>query len=191
MESLSWDKIESKRKVGLFVIGIIAVIWLFYSFVLLPQWARIDRLTAQYNMEKKQLKGVETFAGSYLSSEQYMAALDNKVTQVNKMLPDNPDISTFLVDIGELAKECDIQIASIKPVQIVTKEEYREYDIEILLKGMYMQTMDFFKKSETGLRFTNVAAVGMKVSSDRLESRLLVRIYSYGVSANTDSKIID
>lgn len=190
MTSFSWDKMRIKYKLSLAIITMIATTWFFYSFLLQPQRDQIDQLTAQYHTERQQVKVIEDFLLVHPNPEQYIVELDKKLLYVDTMLPDNPEISTFLLQVEELSRECGLQLNYLKPIKTTNKESYREYEIEISLIGSFIQSMNFLNKFENKSRFTNVTTIAMLTNKDRLETKISVKIYSFGipVAASTNNK---
>ncbi|SFL40134.1 type IV pilus inner membrane component PilO [Pelosinus propionicus] len=193
MISLSWSKMVIKYKLSLVIMGMIAATWLVYSSLLLPQRDSIDQLTMQLYTERQQVKFIEEFLLIHPNPEQYMLELDKNLMQINRILPDDPESSSFVMQVEELSKECSMELNYLKPTKIMNKDGYREYEVEISLIGGFIESMQFIKKIENNSRFTNVIMVTMLPSKNRLETKLLVKIYSYGLPylANKNSGITD
>lgn len=183
MNYFSQDKLQVKHKVMLFGIGTALVTYLAYIFLLLPEWTRIDELTAQYNTELQQVKVIETFVLAHPTPEQYVLELDSKITQVDQMMPDTSEISSFLVQVEKLSRESGVQLSHLKLGKIINKEGYREIEVEFLVDGKFQQTMNFLKTMENGTRFISITNIGMQLGKKGIESKLSAKIYSYGVSA--------
>jgi len=183
MKFVSWDKLQVKHKVSLFGIGMVLAIYLAYVCLLLPEWTRMDELTAQYNIELQQVKVIETFAQAHPAPEQHLLELDSKIMQVDNMMPDNPEVSSFLVQVEQLSRDCGVQLSYLKPTKIVNKEGYREITVEFSINGKFPQVMNFLSKTEHGSRFINVTNIAMQLGKNGLESKMSAKIYSYGVSA--------
>jgi len=184
---ISWNELPVKRKVSLFGLGAIVIIYLAYIFLLLPEWARIDELTAQYNTELQQVKVIETFVLAQPAPEKYLLELDSKIMHVDKMLPDNPEVSSFLLQVEELSRECGVQLSYLKPTKIVNKEGYREIDVEFSIKGSFPHIMNFLSKTENGVRFISVTNIAMQLDKEGLISKLSAKIYSFGAPAASTS----
>lgn len=191
MVSSSDDKIPMKYKLFLFIIGIGATTWIIYIFLLLPQWDEINQLTAQCITKRHQIKVVEDFLLAHPNPEQHAVELDKKLLFVNTMLPDNPEISSFLIEVEQLSKKSGVQLNYVKPTKFTNKETYREYEIELLINGTFMQSMSFFNSFENNSRFTNVSTITMLAGKKDLESKLTAEIYNYGIPAATINKSID
>jgi len=134
-------------------------------------------------MEQQQVKVIETFVQGHPNPEQHLLELDSKITQVDRMLPDNPEISSFLAEVEQLSRECGVQLGYLKLGKTVNKEGYREIEVEISLNGKFPQIMKFLSKTENGTRFISVTNIGMQLGKNSLESKLSAKIYSYGVPA--------
>lgn len=183
MKFFSWDKVQVTHKISIFTLSAVLVTYLFYDFVLSPQWAQLDELTAKYQSEQQQVKVIEDFVLAHPNPEQYVTELDNKIIQVGNKFPDNPDISSFLLQIEQLSRACGVQLNYLKPTKIVNidKQGFREYEVEFSISGTFAQNMSFLSKTENGLRFINITNITMKLDKKRLESKVSAKIYSYGV----------
>lgn len=181
MNVSSWDTLPVKHKLGVF--GLVAVImtYLLYSFLLVPQWTHIDELTSQYHREQQQVTVVQTFVKSHPNPEGYLLELDNKISTADKMLPDNPDIGNFLLQMEQLTTDCDVQLGYLKPNKVTNRQGYREIIVEISIRGSYAGIMKFLHKTEDGTRFISIANIGMQLSPTGLESKMQAKVYSYGI----------
>jgi len=173
-------KVQSKYKVSLFALGAVLITYLIYTFLLLPQWTRLDALTAQYNIERQRVKTIEAFSQAHPIPEQHLLALDSKIMQLNNMLPDNLGISSFLLQMEQLSRECGVQLNYLKPTKNINKEGYQEIGVEISLTGNFPQIMDFLSKTENGSRFINITNIAMQLRKNGLTSKLSAKIYSFG-----------
>ena len=186
MNFVSWDKLQVKHKVSLFGISVGIAAYLAYIFLLLPEWTRIDELTAQYNTELQQVKVIENFAQAHPIPEQYLLELDSKIVQVDDMLPDTPEISNFLVQLEQLSRQCGVQLSYLKPTKTVNKVGYREIELEFSIHGSFPQIMNFLSKAENGSRFINVTNIAMQIGKNGLDSKLSAKIYSHGISVTPE-----
>jgi hypothetical protein len=126
------------------------------------------------------VKIIEDFLLVHPNPEQYIAELDKKLLHIDTMLPDNPEISTFLVQTEQLARECGLQFNYLKPLKIINKESHREYEMEISLIGNFNQAI-------------NVVIISMQANKDRLETKISAKIYSFGipVADNNNNRTTD
>lgn len=180
MNFSSWNKLQVKYKVCLFALLIFVVTDLFYIFLLVPKWALIDELKNQSTIEEQQVNMIESFVKSHPNPEEYLVEMDNKILDANKMLPDTPDLSSFLLQIEQLSTECGLKLAYLKPGKVENKQGYREIAIEFSVKGNFAGIMKFLYKTESLPRFISITAINMQLGTTGLENKMVAKIYSYG-----------
>lgn len=184
----SWEKLQVKYKIGALGISLVALIYVVYIFLLLPQWTRIDELSAQYNTELQQVKIIETFVVAHPNPEEYLLELDGKIFQANNLMPDHPEISSFLMQLEQLSRENGVQLGYLKLLKTTNKTGYQELDVEFSINGSFTQIMKFLNKTENGIRFIDISNIYMQLDKDGLTSKFTAKIYSYGVPAVTTDK---
>lgn len=180
MNFSSWNKLQVKYKVCLFALLIFVVTDLFYIFLLVPKWALIDELKNQSTIEEQQVNMIESFVKTHPNPEEYLVEMDSKILDANKMLPDTPDLSSFLLQIEQLSTECGLKLAYLKPGKVENKQGYREIAIEFSVKGNFAGIMKFLYKTESLPRFISITAINMQLGTTGLENKMVAKIYSYG-----------
>jgi len=185
MNNFSWGKLNDREKISIFVFCLVLIMYLFYDFILAPKWQQIDELNAQLATEQQQVKVVENFQVAHPNQEAFLIELDSKIIHVGTMLPDNPEISTLLVQFEQLSRECGVKLNYLKPTKINNKDKegYREFEIEFSINGTFAQNMDFLNKTERGLRFINITGITMQIDKKNLDSKITAKVYSFGVPA--------
>jgi Tfp pilus assembly protein PilO len=179
----SWDKLSIRHRVSFFLVGMITLSFLGYLCVLLPQWEKINTLKTEYIAEQQKVTVVEAFLLLHPSPEKYLGELDTTLKQIDTSLPDSPDISSFLFQVKNLSTSCNVQLRSLKPGKLVNKEGYRMYDMEIIISGNFLESMNFISNMEKGLRFINITGTNMKLDKSGLETKISAKIYSFGIPA--------
>lgn len=181
------SKLQPKQKIVLFAVVMLVMVVVFYSAVLMEQRNYINQLTSQVELQKQQLRIIEKFVLEHPDSDRYNAELDQKFAVADQMLPDQPDISSFLTQLDQTAVASGVKLIQIKPGQPVNKAGYREIPIEIIVRGSYAETMTFLTKLESISRFNSVKNIATQSRQAMLESKLSLIIYSYGVIQNQNS----
>lgn len=183
MNFSSWDKLPIKQQLGLFSVSIVLIAYLLYIFILEPQWTHIDELKKQYQVEEQKVKVIETFALAHPDMDGYLFELDNKIIAVDKLLPDTPEVSSFVLQVEQLAQESGVELSYIKPGKVDNKQGYREIAVELSIKGTFPGMMSFLHKTEGGSRFITIGTISTQIGAKGLESKMLAKIYSHGVAA--------
>lgn len=178
--------IASKYMGVLFFLGLITFTLLGYILLLVPEQARITKLASLYQTEVNRIQAIEAFAMAYPDPDRHLRLLSEKILFHEKLLPDQPAISEFLLTTEQAAKNNRVQLARITPGQETNKNGYREVTVEMITKGDYFQTMNFLKQLEAGPRFSSIAGLSIQSRENLLESRLIAVIYCYGASPAID-----
>lgn len=180
--TLKLDRLKPKHIVILYSLALFAAVWIFVLLAYLPQTVHTSELRAQLENQRQQVKIVEGFGLAYPEADKYLSELDKRLTILDQMLPNNPDVSEFMLQMERAARETGIRISQLKPAAPLNKEGYREIPLEILIKGTFFQTAAFVKKMEDGRRFSLVQSLSMQSRQGIIDSRLNVVIYSFGAS---------
>ncbi len=174
--------VTDKHKVLLFIAGIVTVMIGFYYFIFLPQRTQISQLKTMQQAESQRVQMIEDFATAHPNIGQYEQELTAKQALVNKMLPDQAEISGFILEIEKAAQKNNIQFIRIKPAQAINKNGYREIPLELLVRGSYFQTLNFLKTLEDLPRFNSGVNMAVQAQNGQLESKITLIIYCYGTA---------
>ena len=119
--NLSLTKLELKYKLTLFSLILIILNIIFYFFIYSPQSEEICTLNNQLELEQQQIKVIEDFISNHPDINAYDNELNSKLDKINKMIPENPDVSLFIDEISKIAIQSSIQINNITPGELVDK----------------------------------------------------------------------
>ena len=176
-------ELKPKYIIVLYSLTMFAAVWIFVLLVYLPQTARNNELRQQLQAQQQQVKIVESFALAHPEADKYLTELDKRQAALDKMLPNNPDIGEFVLQVEWAARDSGVQVTQMKPSAPVNKEGYREIPVEILAKGNFFQTAAFIKKLEDSQRFVVTQNLSMQSKQGIIDSKISVSIYSFGLVA--------
>ena len=94
------------------------------------------------------------------------------------MLPETTGIGEYLGQLETAAKQSGVILTQVKPGQPVDKGGYMETQLEVLVRGSFFQTLNFFKKLDEGQRFSAIGTASLHSKQGMLDSKLVVSIYS-------------
>ncbi|SDE84354.1 type 4a pilus biogenesis protein PilO [Sporomusa acidovorans] len=176
------------HKLLLVLAGLFIFIFLFYTYVLEPQRIRISELFAAEQDIRQKNAVIQEFARKNPDTEKYLDEVRKRVSLVNVMIPDQTDLSSFLIQLEQAATACGLQLNEVKHGQIIIKTGYQEIPVEIMLRGSFAQTLAFLQKLETMARFNTVSHISIQSRQGVLESKLNLVIYSHGVPARVQAQ---
>lgn len=159
------NNLSVRHKIVLLITINCVFVLLFYFGIIVPQQEKIAEAVAQNGIESQRVKTVEAFAASKPNLDQYLTELDSKLIQINSMLPNDPEMSEFLRQAEQYARETGVVLSQLHTGQIAAKNGYREIPLDIAVTGSYLQTVNFIKKLEEGSRFSVVRNIQMNSQS--------------------------
>ncbi|MDF2568490.1 MAG: Pilus assembly protein PilO [Sporomusa sp.] len=177
----SWAKVSTKHKSIVFTGGLLLAFWLCYSQVIEIQNRKLADLKAQLQTAEQKIAIVQGFARGHPDPAVYLAELAQKAALIESMLPNHHDLGGLLAQVEESSKGCGLQLIEIKPSPTVTKTGYYEIPIEVIVRGSFIQTLNFLKKIEDIPRYNSINNVIMNSRQGILDSKLVLVVYSYGV----------
>lgn len=178
------EALQPRQKIVLFIICAVITLLLFYFIILEPQRQRITELRNELQLERARINTIEAFVIAHPNSDKYLIELDQKTAQIDKMFPNQPEISDFLSLLNQTSKSCGVQLVHVKPAASINKSGYREIPLDILIRGNYFQTLNFLTKMESLPRLVLVTNITTQSKQRTLETKLSAIIYSYGVTVN-------
>ncbi len=161
----------------------LASIYLFLAALWFPQQERIVGLRADLAAARQAVQLIEGYGIAHPDGTQYLAELDKKLLFIDQLLPNDPDIASFLIQAEQAAQLSGVQVAEIVPNQAEPKNGYREFSVTMTIKGDYFQILDFFQRLEGMQRFSSAAALAVQVKSGVIEGKITVQVYTYGLAS--------
>lgn len=163
-------------------VGILIISYLFYLLILAPERERLVQVEAQQQTERQRIKVVDDFVRQHPDPDAYLLALDGQITRTNQLLPNNPEIGTFLLQIQQAARDSQVELNRVAPGAFVNKSGYYEIPVEVNVKGSFFQIVDFIKRSESLERLSGASTVTMQFKQGQLECKIPFVIYGFGTA---------
>lgn len=143
-----WEKLAPRERVLVSVALGMALIYLLYSYVIMPQWQKYQELKIEYtavNTEWERLQGIENvLAAEVKNKEQLEKELKNIRAEFDFNLEDGAGFTKILAS----AKEKNIRLLEFKPGSVVDKSYYFEFPVEIKVQGYYPQVLEYVESLE-------------------------------------------
>lgn len=171
-----------KQQMIVVAMGVTLLSYLFYSGLIAPQRERITELEAQRASDLVRLKLVDDFSRQHPQLEAYLAELDNKILQTDALLPSDPAVSDFVIQIQQAARETQVEIFHIAPGVYLNKAGYYEIPVEVGVRGSFFQVVEFIQRCESLARFTSIAMVNIQAKQGVLECKIPLVIYTFGTA---------
>lgn len=159
---LSLTKLPWQAQIGAFVVMAVLAGGGFYYYYEMP--ARADMATRQTQLaalRKDITKGLTT-AKKLPEFRAGVADLENRLTNLRSILPEEKDAADLLRRMQTVAVQSNLDIRSFKPNPTVTKDLHAEWPISLELQGNYHNLAQFFDRVGKFTRIVNITAVDIK-----------------------------
>lgn len=166
-------------------IGVALLSYLFYNLLIAPQREIIAELEAQRASDLVGLKLVDDFSRQHPQLEAYLSELDQKILRTDASLPSDPEVSAFVIQIQQAARDTQVEIFHIVPGTYLAKAGYYEIPVEVGVRGSFFKVVEFIQRCESLARFTSIAMVNIQAKQGVLECKIPLVIYSFGTAPVT------
>lgn len=172
--NLKLNSLDSKDRQKLFIVfGIfgLAVIILFFSAFLKPQFARFLVMNREYNRFKAEVKNEEALIADEQRIKSQYENIKKQALLFEKRFPVQDEVSSLLGDFSRIAEASDVKILKIIPMEKKDSAPntgrgsnipYYEFPILIEANAGYHQCGVFVNKLESMDRFIKVDSIDIK-----------------------------
>jgi type IV pilus assembly protein PilO len=117
--------------------------------------ARLEDLQQQQETKARQIAQLDRL-------RKEVRELDAKLKEALAQLPDQKEIPDLLSTVSSLGRESGLDILLFRQRSEILQDFYAEVPVEMLMKGTYAQTNEFFSRVGKLNRIVNVKDIGMK-----------------------------
>lgn len=164
-----FDKIERLSKVqriliilGIIVLIVASAVWFLY----LPQYEKINRLTAELKKVEKQLIKAKKNAAELEKFQAKMKEAEAQFKLAMKALPEKEEIPSLLTSISKSGQDVGLEFLLFEPKTENRKEFYAEIPVAMNIKGDYHNLAIFFDKVARLSRIVNIKGITMSRIQD-------------------------
>ena len=143
-QGLSLDRLPPSGKVGVGFLLVVLIAALY--FVVFFNDVDSDRTNAQRNESalRQKLADAEHSREEYQRDADEKTRREQKLREYKKILPDNPEMPTFLSTVQDVATMSGVNLTSWSPTEEVPDEFYAKLPMKLTLAGKYHQVAKFF-----------------------------------------------
>ncbi len=183
------DELKDKAKlcrIFSFVALLIAATAVFYWQVLLPQLQKLAETEKRCLALEARNVQVADFAGSKPDAGRFLAELERQSTLVKNLLPDELNAAAFLLKLDELADVSKVELLTVRPGAVGSKNGYCEMLLEVKAKGNYYQLLEFLRLLEGATRFVAIDKGTVQSQGEMLKIEFALHIYSFGTDGQAN-----
>ncbi len=149
------------------------VLGLYGYFLFMP--ARAERVAAreQQLQLQRRLAEVRAVAANEQQVKQEIAALERKLTEALRQLPNDKELPGLLTDVSSLGKNAGLDFRSFRPGQEIRKAFYAEVPIELEFTGRFHDIARFFDEVSRLPRVVNMGELEVQIAKETPDETFL------------------
>lgn len=169
-----------KKQLLIVALVVTLVSYFFYALLIVPQRQQLIELETQQSSAMQKLKQIDDFVLEHPNQEDYLAELDGRIVQLDTLLPSNPDVGDFLIELQQAAYSSQVEVIHISPKTSLNQNGYYEIPVEVGVRGHFFNIVEFIRRSESLARFISMVTVNIQAKQGLLECKIPMVIYTVG-----------
>jgi type IV pilus assembly protein PilO len=149
------------------VCGLAALFYFYYLQDLVKKRKSLEAEIAKLESSVQQATAVEN---QYNEFKQKLAQLEERLAQLQSILPAQKETPTILRSIQHMAASSSLKILKFVPQPVVNRDFYSDWPITIEVEGNYNGLGMFFDKVGKATRIINVGAISVRGVEGSMES---------------------
>lgn len=149
--------------------AVLSAVLVYLIFIFMPQVAHISEVRSKLGKVDADLKSARSDIAKIGSMKEAIESYNKKIGQYEKTLPTEDGIPGLLESLSEMAKNANMRIAGIVPIEHKVPEAgnrvYKEIPITITAKAGYHELGRFLSALESSDRFMKVT--DMEIRADK------------------------
>ena len=139
-----------KRRNAYIVGAVVAVVVvaLYWFFLLSPLRAKITETEAQVGEAQTQLLTMQSKLAQMTQSQDEAKKNEARLLELSKMLPDEDEVPSLLLQIQDLATESGIAFMTMTPAKSVPAGSYETVPLSLQFEGTFFDVNDFLYRVE-------------------------------------------
>jgi len=143
-----WQRLQTREKILLAVLGIAVLGFAMAKFLLIPQIVAHGENKDSLEEMQSKLQAAEAVVKSQKKETGFAERAEEMLNQLKPVFDNVMDDGLALVQIGMKAKEAGVEIVSFKPSAIIDREVYLMLPFEFQVRGDYPGVIDFIAEME-------------------------------------------
>ena len=156
-------KLAKRERLVLYFTLALFSIMLLERIVFKPLAGRLALLDREIEIQKMKLLKAKATAGG---KEQILKDYNDLSPYLKLKGSDEEVMSEFLKEIEKLARESSVSLSEIKPRSTETKENFKEYAVEVRTEATMPQISDFLYRLDNSVLLLRVQKLSLKARDD-------------------------
>jgi type IV pilus assembly protein PilO len=144
------------------VFMVVAFLGVYYLLLYSPLSDELVRESGRRSQVRQQLRDAQTEQTQYQADLDSLERSRSHARDLQRILPDNPDIPGFMRSINTLAESSGLQIALIQPDDEVVEQYFVRVPVRLEVSGSYLALARFFRAVSQLPRVINMENIALE-----------------------------
>lgn len=132
-----------RNKLLLTIGAAVVLVVVLAALLVLPQINKLGQLTAEQQAAEQAAQNARTLLEQRRDVRNRAAATDAALMQLGTAFPENPEQTSAIIELQDLAYENEVQIKSITPAELAPRASHLAMPIELQFWADWRESVDF------------------------------------------------
>lgn len=151
--------------IAAFIVAVIIFVVFLIGFEL-PKLAQLTRLRIEKQEEEKKITEKKDKLEELKAVKREMIDVEFKKAELEKKMPQKAELPQLINDMQSIANQEGVEIASIKPGEIVGFKEYSEIPIETRVNSRFFELVRYMDRLQNMKRELKITTISIEEADD-------------------------
>lgn len=132
-----------RNKLLLTIAAVVIAVVLLAVLLVLPQINKLGQLAAEQEAAEQAAQNARTLLEQRRDVRNRAAATDAALMQLATAFPENPELTSAIIELQDLAYENEVQIKTITPAELAPRTSHIALPISLQFWADWRETVDF------------------------------------------------
>jgi type IV pilus assembly protein PilO len=177
MAENAYTKLPKNQQLAAAVVIAVAIAGSFYYFWYAEKVVELEGLQKNLATLNAQIQELNVVKANLPALEKEVEQLSLRLDQLRRILPPAKETPDLMKRLQSLASQANLKIRSFAPGQVVQKDFYQEWPIEIQVDGTYPNLATFFDRVGRLPRIVNIGNLRTTTSKPQSSTQTLSAQY--------------
>lgn len=184
--------LSPKNKLLLTAVGVAVVVIALAAVLVLPQLGRLTQLEADISAAEQASQSANTLLEQRRAVRNRAAATDAQLMQLATSFPENPELTSAIIELQDLAYENDIELRAVTPAALEPRGSHVAVPIELQVWGDWEDCVMYTQQLATLNRQYRVVEINTRILSEdeNILSEVDLDWYATGISVKLEAYVI-
>ena len=175
LRDISFNNLPRPVQHAVIAVLIVCMAGLFYMYVLKDNIRACDTLQTEINRLEQSVAKITAIESQLEQFKKELAEKEQRLAELRKILPAQKETPTVLRSVQHMAVASNLKILRFTPKQVINRDFYSDWPIEIEVQGNYNGLGTFFEKIGRSTRLIDVGNISIQDIAGSMDEKLTLK----------------